>query len=282
MPELPEVETVARGLAPLVGQKIIGVELGVNAHKLRLPLPKNFAKTLVGRNINRIYRRAKYVLVDLSGGETLVLHLGMSGRVELHSKQLGTYKHSVILDKKHAHIILTFNSGMRLTFYDSRRFGLCVLVKTAGINKHPLFKNLGVEPLEKMFTAEYLAGALRGKNQSIKQAIMDAHVVVGVGNVYASESLFYAGIHPMRAAGSLTRTEYAAAVKFIRAVLKKAIVAGGSSLRDHAQVSGELGYFQHQFAVYDRAEKPCVHCKQPVQHMVQGGRSTYFCQKCQK
>lgn len=275
MPELPEVETVCRGLAKVMpGRQIRSVTQ--NRADLRVPFPAELKK-IAGRKVTGITRRAKYVLVALEGGETLIVHLGMSGRMVLVAG-------GVSYDQgKHDHLVLTLDDGTRVVLNDPRRFGLVDLAATKELAEHKLFSHLGPEPLGKVFNARYLAEKLAGKRIAVKLAIMDQRLVVGVGNIYASEALFAAGIDPRRAAKDVTAAEAKKLVACIQDVLKRAIKAGGSSLRDYVQADGELGYFQHQFSVYDQKGGKCRGCTcnikktGGVQQIVQGGRSTFYC-----
>ncbi|MDE1901698.1 MAG: bifunctional DNA-formamidopyrimidine glycosylase/DNA-(apurinic or apyrimidinic site) lyase [Alphaproteobacteria bacterium] len=278
MPELPEVETVCRGLRPLVGARITAAA----AHRadLRAPLPRNLGKRLTGRAITGITRRAKYILVALDGGETLLLHLGMSGRM--------TLSHDNAPLQKHDHISLATDNGFFVRFNDPRRFGYCDLVATDKLSNHKLLRGLGIEPLSKDFTPDALAAILKNRNTSIKAALLDQKHVVGIGNIYACEALFRAGINPSRPAHKITRAEIAALAAAIRDVLRAAIKAGGSTLRDYVQADGELGYFQHNFAVYGRAGLPCPGCTCDVtktggiKRIAQNGRSSFYCATKQK
>jgi formamidopyrimidine-DNA glycosylase len=274
MPELPEVETVCRGLAKaLAGKRIVRFEQ--RRADLRTPLPQNLAAHLKGRHILDIKRRAKYILIALDKNETLLLHLGMSGRMVI------THKPSEL--EKHDHLIFTFDNGARLHFNDPRRFGMCDLVKNKDLPRHKLLRHLGIEPLEPGLTPAWLAAKLKGKKTSIKDALMDQRLIAGIGNIYACEALFYAGIDPRRRAGKCSKEQIARLIPAIRKVLKAAIEAGGSSLRDYRQADGELGYFQHHFAVYDREGKPCpgctcdVHKTGGIRRITQGGRSSFYC-----
>ena len=276
MPELPEVETVRMGLLPaLEGHKFVMVE--TRRGDLRIPFPKDFAKRLTGRHVRKLRRRAKYLLVDLDGGETLVIHLGMSGRIAVHK---GPHAHL----GPHDHVVMDTDAPVRIVFTDHRRFGLMTLVDTAKIDADKLFKGLGVEPLSDAFDAACLAEALKGKKTPIKSALLDQRVVAGLGNIYVCEALFRAGISPKRQAAKVQKTSIAPLVHAIKTVLKDAIKAGGSSLRDYKKADGELGYFQHHFAVYDRVGEPCREkgCGGTVKRIVQAGRSTFYCQNCQK
>lgn len=255
------------------GRRITGVE--VRRRDLRLPIPKDFKKRLEGRKTVHLTRRAKYLLAHLEDGLVLVMHLGMSGKL-LYFTNYSNER------ARHDHVILRFDDGGEVVFNDARRFGLMTLVEEEGLEQHKLFAGLGPEPLERGFTGAYLTSRCDGKSVAIKLLIMDQRVVVGVGNIYASEALFRAGIHPAKAAGKLTKPHCDALAKAIKEVLKAAIVAGGSTLRDFVRSSGDAGYFQHQFQVYGREKEPCVTCKTPIKRVTQGGRSTFFCPKCQK
>ena len=275
MPELPEVETVCRGLA----RAITGASItAVFQHRadLRIPFPKDLPKRLKGRVVQSIRRRAKYILIDLDQDEILLLHLGMSGRLLISSGPSSA-------KSKHDHLVMHFTNGIIVHLNDPRRFGLCALIGKDAFADHKLIKHLGMEPLTKDFNAEALAARLKGKKTSIKVALMDQRIVVGVGNIYACEGLFRAGINPRRKAGSCRKAELDKLVPSIQTVLKAAIKAGGSSLRDYVQTDGELGYFQHQFAVYGRLGKRCPECicdsdkTKGIRRIVQAGRSTFYC-----
>ena len=278
MPELPEVETVARGLAAIwPGRRFVRVE--ARRPDLRKPLPVDFAARLTGRRIEEVGRRAKYLLVRLDDGLTLIGHLGMSGSMVISRGRNEP-------PGPHDHVEFVTDDGFLVTYHDPRRFGLMDL--SADPAKHPLLAHLGPEPLGPDFHERALTHALDGKGASIKAALLDQGVVAGLGNIYVSESLFLSGINPTRAAGSLTKAEIARLVPAIRAVLERAIAAGGSSLKDHVQPNGELGYFQHSFTVYDRVGESCPGCDCDtartggIQRIVQSGRSTFFCAKKQR
>lgn len=279
MPELPEVETVCRGLQPVLSGQVI-VKADVRRKDLRRPFPKNLKKNIEGAEVACITRRAKYILVHLDQDFVLVIHLGMSGRIVAHDKN---YK-----PQTHDHFILHLKDGRQIVFNDPRRFGLVDLVAVDDLESHMLFSHLGPEPLSNVFSGPALKAALKNKKAAIKQVIMDQTVVVGVGNIYASEALFMAGIDPERAAGTISNEKAKVLVLAIKAVLRKAIKAGGSTLKDHRQANGELGYFQHQFSVYDREGLPCPACGSGnrkgavIKRIVQGGRATFFCPQCQK
>jgi formamidopyrimidine-DNA glycosylase len=290
VPELPEVETVRMGLEPVLeGKRFTSVEM--RRAGLRVPFPKDFAKRLMGRKVTRLTRRAKYLLADLDNGETLVIHLGMSGRISVHAKgaagELGNYLHNAGHSDghgKHDHVVFETSAPARIIFTDHRRFGLMVLVDTATLGDDKLFKGLGPEPLSSDFDAKYLSAALKGKKTPIKSALLDQRVVSGLGNIYVCEALFRAGISPKRSASKVSTAQIAPLLREIKAVLKEAIKAGGSSLRDYAKADGELGNFQHHFLVYDREGEPCSSkgCKDTIKRIVQAGRSTFYCPACQK
>jgi formamidopyrimidine-DNA glycosylase len=275
MPELPEVETVVRGLRPhLEGRRLLRVEQ--RRAGLRFPFPENFAARLEGRRVDRIRRRAKYILMHLDDGQVLLCHLGMSGRMTI-GKSAGTPP------DKHDHVILTTDEGQELRFNDARRFGIMDLVSEAGLDAHPLLANLGPEPLGNDFNGPELARRLAGKRSPIKAALLDQRVVAGLGNIYVCESLFFAGLSPRRKAYTVQGGRAERLAHAVRDVLGRAIEAGGSSLRDYVQASGELGYFQHSWAVYGREGAPCPGCTCDsaatggVRRMVQSNRSTFYC-----
>lgn len=281
MPELPEVETVCRGLsARILGDTIDYIDL--RRRGLRFPFPPALKK-LHGQKIRAIERRAKYALLHLDDDRTIILHLGMSGRLLICERDEKTPP------SKHDHVIFHFKSGRRVLFNDARRFGVLDIAGTAELPAHKFFAHLGPEPLDhKAFTAKVLLEKLQGRKTPLKVAIMDQAVVVGVGNIYASESLFMAGIDPRMPAAALDAAQAKLLVRAIRDVLNRAIKAGGSSLRDYVQTDGELGYFQHDFAVYDRAGEKCRGCTCSlkktggIKKVTQGGRSTFFCETRQK
>ena len=274
MPELPEVETVCRGLAPcLVGRVFARVEQRSPA--LRIPFPRRFSARVGGRRVTAVGRRAKYILIHLDDGMVMVIHLGMSGRIVIDDRApLGA----------HDHVVFETDEGVRVTFNDPRRFGLVTLVRAGELDRHPLFARLGIEPLDDGFTGAALAARLAGKRTPIKAALLDQRVVAGIGNIYACEGLFRAGLSPRRRAYTVAGRRAARLAGALRAVLGEAIEAGGSSLRDYVQTSGELGYFQHRFAVYDREGEPCPACGDGavVRRIVQSGRSTFYCPRHQR
>ena len=275
MPELPEVETVRRGLAlKMSGRRIERAQL--RRPDLRKPFPAALAARLEGARIGALGRRGKYILIELDADGLLLLHLGMSGRVTAGSAALP--------DLPHDHVVLTLDNGTVIRFNDPRRFGLLDYIKRDDVGRHPLLAALGPEPLEAEFNGPYLAAALAGKMTPIKSALLDQRIVAGLGNIYVCEALFRAGISPRRLAGSIGRGRAHRLVGGIRSVLDEAIAAGGSSLRDYVQADGELGYFQHRFAVYAREGEPCpgCDCGGGVRRIVQAGRSTFFCAKRQR
>ena len=288
MPELPEVETVMTGLKPaLEGHRFTHVE--ARRKDLRIPFPKDFAKRLNGRKIVRLWRRAKYIMADLDDGETLVIHLGMSGRMAVYAKnqthKLGQFHYDPPPDEmgKHDHVVFDTDAPARVVFNDHRRFGLMTLIDTDKVKSHKLFKDVGVEPLSKDFDAAFLKEAVKGKKTPIKSALLDQRLIAGLGNIYVCEALWRAKISPRRRASRVKPAEIEPLVKAIKDVLAEAVKAGGSSLRDHKQVHGELGYFQHHFAVYDRKGKLCQRADDGViKRIVQSGRSSFYCPVCQK
>jgi formamidopyrimidine-DNA glycosylase len=292
MPELPEVETVRRGLEPAMEGKSF-VKVDVHRPDLRWPLPKNFAARLQGKTVIGLGRRAKYLLADLSSGDVLVMHLGMSGSFHIFEekgKELGRYYHERAKHAAHDHVVFHMSSGASVTFNDPRRFGSMKLVARDKLENEPLLKALGPEPLGNEFDAAMLARACRGKKTSLKAALLDQRIVAGLGNIYVCEALFRAQLSPRRKASTIAdrngkpneRAERL--VEAIKAVLQAAIKDGGSSLRDHRLTDGALGMFQHNFRVYDREGEPCrtKGCSGTVKRIVQNGRSTFYCPTCQK
>jgi formamidopyrimidine-DNA glycosylase len=275
MPELPEVETIARGLAArLVGRRVTRARL--NRADLRTPLPPGLAAQLEGRRIERIGRRAKYLLFHLEGGGVMLAHLGMSGRLVIGGENA--------VSGPHDHVVIGFDDGAVLRFNDARRFGLLDYVGAESeLEEHPRLKHLGPEPLGNGFSGPVLAGLLAGKATPIKAALLDQTVVAGLGNIYVSESLYWAGLSPRRLARTVQGDRAQKLADAIRSVLEKAIAAGGSSLRDYVQASGELGYFQHHWAVYGKEGEPCPDCDcgRSIRRIVQSGRSTFYCAKRQ-
>ncbi|PVA09713.1 DNA-formamidopyrimidine glycosylase [Pelagivirga sediminicola] len=283
MPELPEVETVRRGLAPVMEGAVIA-RAEVNREGLRWPFPPDMVGRLSGQKVVSLRRRSKYILADLASGETLLIHLGMSGRMQVSGDPLGRFAHEHPAAEKHDHVVLHMEGGARITFNDPRRFGAMDLFATEKAGAHPLLAKLGPEPLGNSFDAAGLAAALAGRNTPIKSALLDQRIVAGLGNIYVCEALFRSGISPRRRAGNIGAARAAALVAVIRDVLLRAIEAGGSSLRDFRQADGELGYFQHSFDVYGREGQPCRRegCAGTVRRIVQSGRSSFYCGKCQR
>lgn len=279
MPELPEVETVCRGLAPVLETRCFR-RITVRRGDLRRKVPHDLAQKLEGVRIEKVTRQAKYILIPFENGQTLLVHLGMSGRMVIDDGRAPLQKHD--------HVVFETDHGARIRFHDPRRFGMMDVVSTATLEKHKALRGLGVEPLGRAFTGAFLHENLRGRKTAIKIAIMDQALVVGVGNIYASEALFAASLHPATPAGNLSGRQCAALVAAIKNVLRRAIRKGGSSLRDYVQADGELGYFQHEFAVYGRAGEPCRGCTCSirktggVKRIMQGGRASFFCPVRQK
>jgi formamidopyrimidine-DNA glycosylase len=275
MPELPEVETTRLGLLPSVQGKTISRVI-VRDRRLRWPIPKNLSKCLESRAVIGVSRRGKYLLWDIeaeTGGGFLLCHLGMSGSLFTVDKTIAPVKHD--------HVDIELQRGVTVRYHDPRRFGAMLWIP-GETPTHPLLDSLGPEPLSEDFSGKHLFALSRGRRVSVKEFIMNANVVVGVGNIYASESLFQAGIRPTTMAGRITGARYDRLAEAIRAVLKKAIDAGGSSLRDYVKANGELGYFQVDAFVYGRAGEPCRNCANAIREIRQGNRATYFCAHCQR
>ena len=278
MPELPEVETVRRGLSPVMeGYVFDRVEL--RRANLRFPFPDDFAARLEGETITRFGRRAKFLDVELSSGERLLMHLGMSGRFTIDGKSQGEFVSDTGGIAKHDHVIFHMSSGHRVIYNDPRRFGFMELVAVGETPER--LKTLGPEPLSNSCNAPDLREKLRGKKSKIKAALLDQRIIAGLGNIYVCEALFRARISPKRAAGRLTVAETESLTGHIKDVISEAIEAGGSSLRDFAQADGDLGYFQHNFDVYGREGEPCKVCASPLKRITQSGRSSFYCSACQ-
>jgi formamidopyrimidine-DNA glycosylase len=292
MPELPEVETVRRGLTPVMrGARIDKVEL--RRADIRFPFPPSFAKRLTGQRVADVTRRAKYLLFQLDGGETLIAHLGMSGSFRMEKSSVSTpgkFHHERSKEPKHDHVVLVLDNGWVVTYNDPRRFGFMDLAPTEALEQHVRMRGLGAEPLAPEFGAQDLAKLFSGSRAPLKSALLDQKRIAGLGNIYVCEALFRARLAPSRPASILANargapTRAATAVAgAIRAVLEEAVEAGGSTLRDHRQANGELGYFQHVFKVYDREGLPCLRegCRGTVTRITQAGRSTFYCPKCQR
>jgi len=287
MPELPEVETVRRGLAPAMEDARFS-KVEVRHRGLRWPIAKDFEKRLQGATVTGLGRRAKYLTADLSTGDVLLMHLGMSGSFRIDKETPGDFHHERSKDGKHDHVVFHMSSGKTVTFNDPRRFGSMKLVPRTKLDSEPLLRALGPEPLGNEFDAAMLARACAGKKTSLKAALSDQRVVAGLGNIYVCEALFRAHLSPKRRASTIAdrngkpNERAVALVDAIKAVLNDAIKAGGSSLRDHRQADGSLGYFQHSFSVYDREGEPCPGGKGVIKRIVQTGRSTFYCPACQK
>jgi formamidopyrimidine-DNA glycosylase len=271
MPELPEVETTRRGLLPhVVGRRIRGVVVRNGA--LRWPVPANLARTLRGEEVIDVRRRGKYLVFDCRRGH-LIVHLGMSGRLTLVPENTPA--------RRHDHIDVRFEGDRLLRLTDPRRFGAMLWVRGKA-EEHALLRELGLEPFDDAFTGAALHAKARGRRVAVKHFLMDAHVVTGVGNIYASESLFHAGIHPLRAAGRISRARWDRLAASVRATLERALAAGGTTLRDFASAEGHPGYFQNECAVYGREGEPCRVCSSPIRAVRQGQRSTFYCPRCQR
>ena len=283
LPELPEVETVRRGLQPVVEGQVIA-KADVRRPDLRWPLPARMAERLTGQRVTALRRRSKDILAELASGETLIIHLGMSGRILISGAQVGAFHHAHPAPEKHDHVVLDIAGGARVTFNDARRFGAMDLTPTDAVEAHWLIDKLGPEPLGNGFNEDYLVGALSGRMTPIKAALLDQRIVAGLGNIYVCEALHRAGIAPKRKAGRISAPRVRGLVPVIRDVLREAIAAGGSSLRDYRQADGELGYFQHTFRAYGREGAPCPtpDCGGTIARIVQSGRSTFYCPRCQR
>lgn len=283
MPELPEVETVRRGLIPAMeGQRIIRAE--ARRPDLRWPLPERFAERLTGARVTHLGRRSKYILAETDRSEVLIWHLGMSGRVKIDGLAPGSFAHAAAAREKHDHIVFHMENGATVTFNDARRFGSMDLAAVAELGSHPLMSGLGPEPLGNDFHEDHLIARFKGRAAPAKALLLDQRVVAGLGNIYVCEALHRAGIDPRRAGGRIAAARVAALVPIIREVLAEAIEAGGSTLRDHRQTDGSLGYFQHSFRAYGREGAPCPTpgCAGRIDRITQSGRSTYLCRSCQR
>ena len=277
MPELPEVETVKRGLTPVM-EGFVFDRVQLNRPDLRFPFGDDFIDRIQGQTLNTLTRRAKFLQAELSSGERLFMHLGMSGRFTIDANPTADFVHAHNTNPKHDHVIFEMSSGARVTFNDPRRFGFMEL---DAANAPYRLDDLGPEPMGNGFNAPDLRTRLKGKKSKIKAALLDQRVVAGLGNIYVCEALYRAGISPRRAAGRLTIAETESLTGHIKDTISEAIEAGGSSLKDFANTQGDLGYFQHSFAVYGREGGPCHTCKAPIKRIVQSGRSSFYCAKCQ-
>ncbi|OYX46582.1 MAG: DNA-formamidopyrimidine glycosylase [Alphaproteobacteria bacterium 32-64-14] len=281
MPELPEVETVRRGLAPAMeGKRILRVE--TRRKDLRFPFPANFNQRIEGAKLTHMGRRAKYLVGDLSNGEALIMHLGMTGRFTVSGKKPGDFHHAAGDDEKHDHVVFEMQGGARVVFNDARRFGFMDLWPSDNLEAYAPFAGMGPEPISNEFSGAYLREAFAGKKTPVKSALLDQNVVAGLGNIYVCEALFRSGISPKKLAGSIRRDKLELLAVEVRKVIEEAIKAGGSTISDYKSTGGELGYFQHSFRIYDREGEPCLACAKPVKRVVQAGRSTFYCAACQK
>ncbi len=289
MPELPEVETVKRGLEPVLKGRVV-TRVDLRRAGLRFAFPVGFAQQLVGRRVTGLSRRAKYILVHLDGDLSLLVHLGMTGRFTVISPKgvsnLGQFYFEPGAgegaDGPHDHVVFHLQDGIRLVYSDPRRFGMMDLLVTAQASQHKLLKDLGVEPLGNELSASYLSAKFKGKAAPMKAALLDQRIIAGLGNIYVCEALFRAKISPRRKAGSVKREKLEELVRHIRDILNDAILAGGSTLQDFQSTNGEQGSYQQRFQVYDREGEPCVTCSKKVKRMVQSGRSSFYCASCQR
>jgi formamidopyrimidine-DNA glycosylase len=286
MPELPEVETVRRGLEPcLAGVRLTRVE--ARRPDLRFPLPRDFAARLTGARVERLERRGKYLLAPLSTDETLIMHLGMTGRFSVENGEVrqrpGAFALAAAADPRHAHLVFETEGGAVVTYFDPRRFGFMDLAPGDG-HVYPALAAMGPEPLGNQFHGQHLAEAFSGRRQAVKALLLDQTIVAGLGNIYVCEALHRARISPFAPAGGIAAARLEQLVAAVREILQEAIAAGGSSLRDYADAAGAMGYFQHDFRAYGREGEPCLtpRCRGRVRREVQGGRSTFHCATCQK
>jgi len=277
MPELPEVETVRRGLAPVM-QGYVFDKVVLNRPNLRFPFDPDFIARVQGQTLTELSRRAKFLQAELSSGDRLFMHLGMSGRFTIDNDMSGDLGHRHVTNPKHDHVVFFMSSGHRITFNDPRRFGFMELV---ALNAPYRLDDLGPEPLANAFNGPVLRAALKGKKSKIKAALLDQRVVAGLGNIYVCEALFRSHISPRRISASLSVAETENLANHIKAVISEAIEAGGSSLRDFANTKGDLGYFQHSFQVYGQEGQPCIICGTSIKRITQSGRSSFFCPSCQ-
>ncbi|MEM8571893.1 MAG: bifunctional DNA-formamidopyrimidine glycosylase/DNA-(apurinic or apyrimidinic site) lyase [Pseudomonadota bacterium] len=282
MPELPEVETVRRGLIPVMeGRRITAAD--VRRPDLRWPFPDRMAERLSGAKVDRLHRRSKYLLAELDTAETLIVHLGMSGRLLISERPLGAFHFAWPAAEKHDHVVLDIEGGARVTMNDARRFGAMDLWPSDRLSDHKLLAHIGPEPLGNAFHADWLGARFAGRRTPLKAALLDQRIVAGLGNIYVCEALWRAQLAPTRLAGEVSPPEIDALVRAIRSVLQEAITAGGSSLRDYRKADGELGYFQHAFKVYGREGEACaaMGCNGEITRIVQSGRSSFYCPVCQ-
>ncbi|MCI5057084.1 MAG: bifunctional DNA-formamidopyrimidine glycosylase/DNA-(apurinic or apyrimidinic site) lyase [Flavobacteriales bacterium] len=270
MPELPEVETVCRGLRPYLEGFVLDSVI-LNRSDLRYPFPPDFRKCLRKVRVKTVDRKAKYILIHLENNYTLLIHLGMSGRLLINPKAPSIHDH--------VHFILEEGN---IIYKDPRRFGFMDLIPTAKIGQHKFLKKLGIDPLSNTLTSTYLEAHFKKREVSIKKILLSQNIIAGLGNIYVNEALFASGIHPKKNCNELKSRELKKLCEAIKSVLKKAILSGGSTLNDHRQVDGTLGYFQHEFKVYGKENLPCELCANPIKRIVQSGRSTFYCESCQK
>ncbi len=273
MPELPEVETVTRGIRHKIQDCVLD-HIKLCRPDLRFPIPQDLPTKTKGQKVIKIHRRNKYVLIDLANNLTLMIHLGMSGRVLFHE----TDDFAI---QKHDHVIFYFTNGTAMILNDPRRFGMVDMVPTKHLNTHRLIKNIGLDPFDAALTVDWFFDILQKKTSPIKNTLLDQRIIAGLGNIYVCEALFRANIHPAIVTKTLKKEQIAALLSHIRAVLSEAIAAGGSSLRDYVQTDGELGYFQKTFQVYGRTGEPCFVCNTPIARITQSGRSSFYCSTCQ-
>lgn len=281
MPELPEVETVRRGLMPAMeGRVIERVEL--RRSDLRFPFPNEFAERLKGARVDKLSRRAKFLMAELSSGELLTMHLGMTGRFSIEGKGFEVFAHSTSDNPKHDHVVFHMEDDVTITFNDPRRFGFMELYGVGEAEKSKRFSELGPEPLSNHFSSAHLNSVLQKKSSPIKAALLDQRIIAGLGNIYVCEALFRAGISPRRKSSTIVGKRAERLAPIVKDVIREAIEAGGSSISDFAQTDGKLGYFQHSFLVYGREGEPCKTCEHPIERIAQSSRSTFFCGACQK
>ncbi len=279
MPELPEVETVKRGIAPALEGNVISFAEKFRPN-LRIAMPEDFSERLTGKRVAKLHRRSKYILIEMEDGLVIILHLGMSGKVTLYNRATDTIPER----GKHDHVILETDKGIRLVYTDPRRFGIITFTHVDEADNHKLLAGIGPEPLGNDFNSDTLKRAFENKKSPIKTALLDQRIVAGLGNIYVCEVLWRVGIHPATAAHKITPDQIEIIVPTIRTVLLEAIEAGGSTLKDYARADGELGYFQHSFRAYGREKEPCLNeaCDGTIERITQSGRSTFFCSACQK
>lgn len=273
MPELPEVETVCRGIHNKIHNEILE-RVDLRRPNLRFVIPPSLPDQAKGQKIIKIHRRNKYALIDLENNVTIMIHLGMSGRIVFHD----TPDFDI---EKHDHVIFYIGDGTVMVLNDPRRFGMVDCIATDQLNTHRLIKNIGLDPFDKKLNPQWLGDKFKGKKSSIKAALLDQRIIAGLGNIYVCEALFRSNIHPSISAGKIKKAQLPILLNHIRAVLAEAIAAGGSSLKDYVQTTGELGYFQKEFQVYGRAGDACFTCQTPIERIVQSGRSSFYCPNCQ-